>query len=164
MYVPGAPDKVKVAVAPGATSVGPEPKAIPGASRLSVWSAARPFATVSSLWMVRAIVSTWATVSCGPGRLAVAVEQSPGVLGMPKPQIGIDRPGWVVGSGCSVPAFAHSSIGTTACDAAVDAPDSTTASPAVATTTASSAGIFFLVGNARITCLLCLGRFMARRR
>src|SRR5690242_14786380 len=54
------------------------------------------------------------TSSCGPGRLAVAVEQSPGVAGMPKPQIGtVTAPVRV-----AVPGSAHRSIDTVAAEAA----------------------------------------------
>ena len=57
------------------------------------------------------------TSSCGPGRLAVAVEQSPGVVGMPKPQmLTVTVPVSV-----AVPGSAHRSIVLVAAEA-VDPP------------------------------------------
>src|SRR5215471_5855422 len=54
------------------------------------------------------------TSSSGPGRIAVAVEQSPGVVGMPKPQIGaVTAPVSV-----AVPGSAHRLIDTVAAEAA----------------------------------------------
>ena len=102
---------VRVTVAPTAASVGPGAKSMPGISTRSGWPAG------SALVTRRVTTSPWATLSSGPGTEAVAVVQSPGVVGTPNPQTGIDVAGAVAGSGCSTPGRAHRSIVTGAATA-----------------------------------------------
>jgi hypothetical protein len=94
--------------------------------------------------------------SCGPGRLAVAVEQSPGVLGTPKPQIGTVTPVVSV----AVPGSAHRSIVAVAAEAA----DPPSMSPA-AIMASTSRTLLFVTAIARIAGLLVSSLpIMARRR
>src|SRR5689334_1324225 len=112
-YVPGAVAvKVRVTVPPEGASTGPASKVMPGMSRPTVRVPG------STLWTVTVTGSPMVTTSRGPGRAAVAVTQSPGVDGAPKPQIGT---GSAPDTGVVVPAIAHNSMATGA--AATDPAD-----------------------------------------
>src|SRR6266516_353441 len=131
--------KVRVTVAPTAASVPPAVNEMPGISNDSVCPAGS--ALVTSI----VTESPSFTTSCGPGRFAVAVAQSPGVFGMPKPQIGTVTAGALVGSGAALPGTAQRSTDTDAADAVEPA----ATSPAPATTITNSA-LVFLSANMRI--------------
>src|SRR5207249_6057522 len=118
--------------APTATSVAPGSKVTPGTSNLSAWVTS-PVPAGRALWSVSVTASPWLTSRTGPGRLAVAVAQSPAVAGLPKPQIGTGFP--VSPGRVTVPALAHNSMGT----AAAEAVELASGSPAAATTSTSSA-------------------------
>ena len=126
----------RVTVASAAASVGPAAKSIPGISNRSVWPAG------SALVTVTVTVSPSVTLRTGPGRLAVAVAQLPGVDGTPKPQIGIETAGAVTGSGCSVPGRAHRLMATGAAEAGAPARPR----PAATRATTSSARVFVRAG------------------
>src|SRR5690348_5720398 len=99
-------------VPPGPTSAAPATKVIPGISNVMECPAGSALVTLKVTVVVS--VALKVTSSCGPGRIAVAVEQSSGVVGMPKPQIvTVGAPG-----SATVPGSAHRLIDTVAAEAA----------------------------------------------
>src|SRR5262249_2064990 len=76
----------RLSVPLGPTSAGPASKVILGISNVMECPAGSSLVTLKVIVVVS--VALKVTSSCGPGRLAVAVEQLPGVVGMPKLQIG----------------------------------------------------------------------------
>src|SRR5262249_57831761 len=99
--------KLTVTVAPDAASTGPASNVTPGISNRSVRVPGRALVTLSVTWSPSLITGFSGVPGprprVGPGRVAVAVLQSPGVVGTPKPQIGTE-----VGPGSvSVPVVAQ---------------------------------------------------------
>src|SRR5262249_43240888 len=144
----------RLSVPPESTSAGPASKVIPGISNVMECPAGSALVTLKVTVVVS--VALKVTSSCGPGRLAVAVVQSPGVVGMPKPQIGtVPAPVNV-----AFPGSAHRSIDTLAAEAA----DPPAISP-VAIMASTSRTLLVVTAIARIAGLLVSSRpIMARRR
>ncbi len=145
-------------MAPTAAVLGPGLNVTPGASNVTECSGAAAAGSASVTVIVT--VSPSLTTSCGPGRLAVAVVQSPGVEGIPNPQIGTVVAGAVVGSGAKLPGTAQRLMDTLA--AATE--ELARPSPAVTNTVTSSAVTFLNTGVGITGLSFASLLLMARRR